>query len=198
MAAYKSVPKKEDELLVEDRKAWRRWLEEHHADRDFVWLIFHKKHSPGRSIDYESAVLEALCFGWIDSKVQRIDDDTYRQYFSVRKATGFWNGANKRRVAQLMEEGQMTDAGLAAIEVAKANGAWEFLDDVEAMIVPDDLAEALAAEPEAAIAYDDFSNTKKQAVLLWIKQAKRPATRTDRIAKTVAAARDGETPLGYV
>jgi len=86
--SYKSTPKEQDELMVEDRASWREWLEEHHSDRDHVWLIFHKKNSSGKSIDYESALLEALCFGWIDSKVQRIDDDTYRQYFSRRKPKG--------------------------------------------------------------------------------------------------------------
>ncbi len=181
-----------------DRAAWRSWLEENHDTRDSIWLIFHKKHSPTKSIDYESAVLEALCFGWIDSKVQRIDDERYRQYFSARKPKSNWNGANKQRVAKLRREGLMTAAGERAIDLAKESGSWEFLDDVEAMVLPDDLAEALARHDRARAVYDDFSNTSKQGVLLWVKQAKRDATRADRIAKTAEAASRGETPLRYL
>ena len=198
MPPYKSVPGEDDQLLVGDRASWRAWLAENHDKRDSIWLVFHKKHSPSRSIDYESAVLEALCFGWVDSKVQRIDDERYRQYFSARKPDGNWNGANKRRVAELSREGLMTEAGQRAIDVAKANGAWEFLDDVEALALPADLAEALAQHEGARQAYEDFSNTKKQGILLWIKQAKRDRTRADRIAKTAEAASRGETPMSYL
>lgn len=194
--AYKNVPDPEDQLFFPDRASWREWLSENHESCDSIWLIFHKKHSPTTSIDYESSVLEALCFGWIDSKVQRIDDFTYRQYFSKRKPAGNWNGVNKQRVATLRREGLMTEAGEAAIAVAKENGAWEFLDDVEAMVVPDDLAAAL--DSDARKNFDAFSNTKKQAILYWIKEAKRDATRANRIGKTAEAAARNETPLSYV
>jgi uncharacterized protein YdeI (YjbR/CyaY-like superfamily) len=174
------------------------WLAANHEDRDSIWLDFHKKNSPTTSIDYESAVLEALCFGWIDSKVHRIDDHRYRQYYSKRKPAGNWNAVNKERVALLRSEGLMADAGEAAIATAKENGAWEFLVDVEAMVVPDDLAEALSSFTDARKHFDAFSNSKKQGVLFWIKQAKRDATRTDRIAKTAKAAANNETPLNYL
>lgn len=196
--AYKNVPDPEDQLYFPDRPSWRRWLVENHEVRDSIWLIFHKKNSPTRSIDYESAVLEALCFGWIDSKVHRIDDLTYRQYFSKRKPDGNWNGLNKDRVALLRREGLMTEAGERAIAIAKENGAWEFLDDVEALVVPDDLADALAGSGDAAENFNAFSSTKKQAVLFWIKQARRDTTRADRIARTAEAAARNETPLNYV
>ncbi|MFW2382560.1 MAG: YdeI/OmpD-associated family protein [Acidimicrobiales bacterium] len=196
--AYKNVPNPEDELECSDRPSWRAWLSVNHETCDSIWLIFHKKNSPTTSIDYESAVLEALCFGWIDSKVQRIDDHRYRQYFSKRKPTGNWNAVNKARVAQLRSEGLMTDAGEAAIATAKENGAWEFLVDVEAMVVPDDLSAALSVHANARENFDAFSNTKKQGVLFWIKQAKRAATRADRIAKTARAAANNETPMNYL
>ncbi len=198
MPPYKNVPDEDDQVYMPDRASWRAWLEKNHEKRDSIWLIFHKKNSPTTSIDYESAVLEALCFGWVDSKVQRMDDERYRQYFSMRKPTGYWNGANKQRVAKLKKEGLMTEAGQRAIDIAKENGAWEFLDDIEAMVLPADLADALAAHPGAREAYEDFSNTKKQGVLLWIKQAKRETTRAERIAKTAEAAARGETPLSYL
>ncbi len=196
--SFKSEPSPDDQLFFADRASWRAWLEDNHHDRDSIWLIFHKKGSDTSSIDYESAVLEALCFGWMDSKVQRIDEDRYRQYFSRRKPTGFWNGANKKRVAKLTKEGLMTPAGRAAIDVAKENGSWDFLDDIEAMVLPDDLADALAQRTGARQHYEDFTKTKKQAVLLWVKQAKREKTRADRIAKVAEAAARGETPFEYV
>jgi uncharacterized protein YdeI (YjbR/CyaY-like superfamily) len=196
--AYKNVPDPEDQLYVADRGSWRKWLEENHEVRDSIWLIFHKKNSPTTSIDYESSVLEALCFGWIDSKVQRIDDFTYRQYFCKRKPNGYWNGLNKQRVARLRRENLMTETGEAAVAIAQGNGAWEFLDDIEAMVVPDDLTAALRSLPDAEQNFEGFSNTKKQAVLLWIKQAKRDTTRAQRITKTAEAAARNETPFSYV
>ena len=196
--SYKNEPPPEDQLFFPDRASWRMWLEENHAERDSIWLIFHKKGSATTSIDYESAVLEALCFGWIDSKVHSMDEDHYRQYFSKRKDRSNWNGVNKQRVAALIEERSMTPAGLAAIERAKENGSWEFLDDIEAMVLPDDLADALAQHKGAREAYEEFSNTKKQGVLYWVKSAKREKTRTDRINKVAQAAATGETPLSYL
>lgn len=196
--AYKSVPDPKDQLFFANQSSWRSWLSQTHEARDSIWIIFHKKDSPTESVDYESAVLEALCFGWIDSKAQRIDQYTYRQYFSKRKPAGNWNGLNKRRVAQLRKAGLMTPAGEAAIALAQANGAWSFLDDVEAMVIPDDLAIELGRHHGGAVNFEAFSNTKKQGILVWIKQAKRDKTRADRIAKTAEAVSRGETPLSYL
>jgi uncharacterized protein YdeI (YjbR/CyaY-like superfamily) len=198
MAAYKSVPSDDDLVRMTDRRAWRAWLEENHATRTSIWLVIGKKNASSQSVDYVSAVLEALCFGWIDSKVQAIDDESFRQYFAVRKPAGMWSGLNKRRVAELERAGLMTDAGRAAIEVAKANGSWEFLDEIEALVVPADLADALEGFPGAREEYDGFADSKKRAVLFWIKSAKRPVTRADRIAKTAEAASRGETPLAWM
>ena len=194
MTNYRDEPAPEDQLFFPDRESWRAWLEENHEARDSIWLIFHKKSSDTTSIHYESAVLEAICFGWVDSKVHRIDDERYRQYFSKRKPTGNWNGVNKRRAAALTKEGLMRPAGLAAIEIAKENGSWEFLDDIEALVVPDDLTEALRKRKGAAANFAGFSNSKKQGVLYWIKSAKREATRADRIARVADAASRGELP----
>jgi uncharacterized protein YdeI (YjbR/CyaY-like superfamily) len=116
----------------------------------------------------------------------------------MRKPAGTWSGLNKRRVAELERAGLMTDAGRAAIELAKANGSWEFLDEIEALAIPADLVEALEGVPGAREAYDGFGDSKKRAVLYWIKSAKRATTRTDRIAKTAEAASRGEAPLSWM
>ena len=113
-----------DTIAPPSRAAWRAWLAEHHADSPGVWLIIHKKNSPQPGVTYIEAVEEALCFGWIDSKTITLDATRFRQIFTPRKPRGTWAKSNKERVARLIEQGLMTPAGLAAIELAKANGTW--------------------------------------------------------------------------
>ncbi|MDH3425122.1 MAG: YdeI/OmpD-associated family protein [Acidimicrobiia bacterium] len=188
----------EDEVYVKDRPTWRKWLEKNHDNRQSVWMIIYKKDSGKGSVPYDDAVEEALCFGWVDSKVQSLDDERYRQYYSVRKPNSNWSGSNKKRVAKLIKAGLMTEAGLAAVEVAKANGSWEFLDDIEAMVVPDDLAKALAGRKGARRYFDKCSPSARQGMLMWVKSAKREETRAKRIGEIAGAAAKGELPLPYL
>jgi uncharacterized protein YdeI (YjbR/CyaY-like superfamily) len=175
-------------VAVKDRAAWRRWLTRHH-DRDAgIWLVIHKKGSTSGSLPYEDAVLEALCFGWIDSKPNRLDDETFKLWMAPRKPKSVWSAINKERVAGLIEAGLMQPPGLAAIETAKANGSWSTLDRSDALIMPDDLAEALAADAEAARHFEAFPPSTKKQVYFWIENAKRPETRTKRVGETVARA----------
>ncbi|HEY5872891.1 MAG TPA: hypothetical protein VIT46_06610 [Gaiellaceae bacterium] len=116
---------------VSGRAAWRRWLAERHTQRDAVWLVFHKKASDGTSPSYEHAVEEALCFGWIDSTVNRLDERRSLQLFAPRRPRSTWSASNKERVARLEREGLLAPAGIAAIERAKENGSWSALDAVE-------------------------------------------------------------------
>ena len=108
---------------VSGRAAWRRWLAERHTQRDAVWLVFHKKASDGTSPSYEQAVEEALCFGWIDSTVNRLDERRSLQLFAPRKPRSTWSASNKERVARLEREGLLAPAGIAAIERAQENGS---------------------------------------------------------------------------
>ena len=186
----------EDEFYAKDRAAWHRWLAKNHDKRQFVWLIIYKKHTAKPCVAYDDAVEEALCYGWIDSKVQSLDDERYRQYYSVRKPNSNWSGSNKKRVAKLIKAGSMTEAGMAAIEVAKANGSWDFLDDIEKMIVPDDLAKALSKT--ARRNFDGFSPSARQGMLMWVKSAKRDETRRKRIAEIAAAVKKRELPLPFL
>ena len=171
-----------------DRAAWRRWLTRHHARDGGVWLVIHKKGSRSGSLSYEDAVLEALCFGWIDSTANRLDHERYKLWLAPRKPKGVWSSINKKRVTRLIEAGQMQPSGLAVIEAAKANGAWAALDRSDALIMPDDLAEALAAEPDAARHFEAFPPSTKKQVYFWIENAKRPETRAKRVAETAAQA----------
>ena len=147
--------------------------------RRLARVSWRRGHGP--RVEYEDAVEEALCFGWIDSQGGNVDDARSRQYFAPRNPTSGWAATNKARVERLIADGRMAPAGLAAIERAKANGSWTLLDDVEQGIVPDDLAAALAAHPPAAANFDAFPKSAKRAMLEWVAQAKRPETRARRV-----------------
>jgi uncharacterized protein YdeI (YjbR/CyaY-like superfamily) len=171
-----------------DRAAWRAWLVTNHTRPTGVWVVMDRRGTNPTQVDYESAVEEALCFGWIDSKVVKLDTKRTLQWFSPRRPGGTWARTNKARVERLTEAGLMTPAGLAVIEDAKRTGAWTILDDVENLVVPDDLAAAFAAAPPAQANWDAFSRSAKMFILTWIIQAKRPETRAARVAETARRA----------
>lgn len=176
---------------VPDRAAWRRWLADRHEQRDAIWLVFHKKGSAGTSPSYDEAVEEALCFGWIDSTVNRLDERRSLQLFAPRKPKSTWSASNKERVARLEREGLLAPAGVAAIETAKANGSWSALDAVERLEEPPELAAALDANPVAREHWNAFSPSSRKGILWWVVSAKRPETREKRIEQTVRMAAKG-------
>ncbi len=186
MAADKKVP----ETTAKNRKAWRKWLEKNHAVQDNVWLIIYKKESSTPSVYYEEAVEEGLCFGWIDSKPNKRDEESFLQFFSRRKPKSNWSALNKKRVEQLMAAGLMAPAGLAMVELAKQNGTWTALDKVEALEYPPDLQQAFAKNKTALKNFDAFPKSTKRGILEWIGNAKQNETRLKRIAETVSLAAD--------
>ncbi len=173
---------------------WRAWLESHHITHDSVWLIMNKKKSGNRSFGWSEAVDEALCFGWIDSVARPIDDETYKQYFSKRKANSTWSRVNKVKIERLIAEGLMLEAGLKTIEIAKQNGSWEILDDVEDGILPDDLIQKLEEFPDAKEYVLGLSLSVRKMLLSWIALAKRPETREKRINEIAENAAIGQKP----
>ncbi|AHJ98092.1 YdeI/OmpD-associated family protein [Hymenobacter swuensis] len=170
------------------RQHWRKWLQEHHASQQSVWLIYYKKKSGRPTVGYSEAVDEALCFGWIDSQAKPIDEETYRQFFSRRKPRSTWSKVNKEKVARLIAEGLMTPAGLNCIDAAKSNGSWTILDEVEALLLPPDLEQALLQSPPAKSYFLSLSRSDKRNMLQWLVLAKRPATRQRRMAELVELA----------
>lgn len=172
---------------VEELEAW---LAANHARPDGIWLILWRKGTE-HHVSYEAAVCAALCWGWIDAQARRVDDTRRSFWLSPRRPGSIWSRLNKDRVARLAEEGRLQPRALAGIAAAKADGSWAFLDDIDAMIVPDDLARALGAVPGAREGYEGFSSSAKKGLLYWIKSAKREATRTKRIRATVEGAADG-------
>jgi len=177
----------DDLELIEpgSRAQWRAWLAEHAADSRGVWLAVGKKGHTVTSLTYDEAVEEALCFGWIDSTVRTLDEARFRQLLTPRKPGSNWSTSNKIRVARLTAEGLMTPAGLSAVERAQADGSWTRLDEIEAEVVPPDLAEALAAVPGAREGFDATPSSARKQALWRIASAKRPETRAARIAEAV-------------
>ena len=180
---------------VESQAEWRAWLESNGATSPGIWLAVGKKGNTRTTLTYEQAVEEALCFGWIDSTVKRVDEHRFKQLFTPRKRGSTWSRSNKIRVEKLIAEGRMTPAGLAPIEAAKADGSWSSLDDVENLVVPEDLVAALDTNGDAACGFGAMSASQRKMALFWISSAKRPETRARRIAKTVEAATEGRSPV---
>lgn len=181
-------------LEPSSRAEWRAWLDANHATSPGVWLAVGKKGNTRTALTYEAAVEEAVCFGWIDSTVNKLDDDRFKQLLTPRKPGSTWSRSNKERVERLVAAGLMAPAGLAAVDAAKASGSWNLLDSVDALEVPGDLARALDADRRAAVNFANFTDSTKKLALYWIASAKRPETRANRISETVAAAAEGRAP----
>ena len=192
MSALDDAPRVE----ANDRATWRAWLEANHATSAGAWLVTWRPISGRLGLDYEAAVEEALCFGWVDSTAGRVDDERGKLYFAPRKARSAWSASNKARVARLIADGLMAPAGLAVIEAARANGTWEILDSVERLEVPEDLAAALASRPPAATNFAAFPASARKQHLAWVATAIRPETRTRRIAEVATAAARNERARG--
>jgi uncharacterized protein YdeI (YjbR/CyaY-like superfamily) len=181
-----------ERVHVETAAEWRSWLEENAGRGEGVWLVSWKKASGRPAMSYDEAVTEALAFGWVDSVPRKLDDDRTMLYYAPRKPGSGWARPNKVRVARLEAEGRMAPAGAAAVASAKADGSWSKLDDVEDLVVPPDLADALAAHPPAADEWEAFPRSAKRGILEWIVQAKKPETRAKRVAETAEMAARGE------
>jgi uncharacterized protein YdeI (YjbR/CyaY-like superfamily) len=180
-----------------DRKAWRAWLEKNHGTKKAVCLVLSKKVARKPKVSYGEAVEEALAFGWVDSRGNRLDAERFRLVFTPRKPGGVWAPSNKARVARLSKEGRMAPAGLAAVARAKRDGSWYFYDDIERLKSPKDLVSALAGAPGAGAFFNSSCKTYRKQALYWIMSAKRPETRAKRIAEVVRLAAAGKKADWY-
>jgi uncharacterized protein YdeI (YjbR/CyaY-like superfamily) len=174
-------------LDIRSSEQWRRWLAEHHASSPGVWLAFHKDHTGVKSIPYEDSVRDALCFGWIDSLIKRLDDDRYARKFTPRKPTSKWSDLNRKRWAELQAAGLLTASGLAAAPTDRTYGPRPPLGDLPAYI-----AKALKASPKAWAFFQDLAPTHRRNFVLWIHTAKRPETREKRIRESIVLLEAGQ------
>lgn len=174
------------------RAQWRSWLAHNHTRPEGVWLVTYKKETGKPRIEYDDAVCEALCFGWVDSKVNKLDAERSLLWFAPRKARTGWSKPNKERVERLLASGLMQAAGLAKVEQAKKDGSWTSLDAVEALEIPPDLKAALARYPSAGANFEAFPRSAKRGILEWIQIAKRAETRAARIEETARLAQDNQ------
>ncbi len=175
-------------VYAPDRASWRSWLAANHDEATGVWLVYYKPPSGKGRVDYVDAVEEALCFGWIDSRANKLDEQRSAQLFTPRKPKSAWARTNKERFDSLSKQGLMTPAGLRSVEIAKANGAWTALDDVEDLIEPAELVAAFKKSKIARKNWDAFPRSAKRAILEWISTAKTETTRLKRVNETVERA----------
>jgi uncharacterized protein YdeI (YjbR/CyaY-like superfamily) len=179
-----------------DLAAWRAWLAANGDTVRGVWVVSWKKASGRDRVAYPDLVEEAICFGWIDSTANTLDDERGLQLMTPRKPRSGWTRLNRQRAAAMEAQGRMTDAGRRAVEVAKANGSWTIYDAVEDLLEPDDLRAALDASAAARTAWDSFPPSARKQMLWWIISAGKPETRARRIAKIVSEASSGRRALG--
>jgi len=168
-------------LEAQDQKRWRAWLVTHHLSSPGVWVVFYKDHTGVRSISYEDSVREALCFGWIDSLVKRLDDDRYARKFTPRKPTSKWSDSNRKRWAELEAAGLLTSAGLAAAPTDNRYGPRPAIPKLPAYF-----AKALKTSPKAWAFFQGLTPTHQRYFVGWIHTAKRSETRENRIRQSIA------------
>lgn len=189
------MPEKETPIFYpKNLAAWRKWLEKNHIAERAVWVVFHSKKSALKSITWSEAVDVALCFGWIDSKKVKIDEETAHQFFSKRKPKSTWSKINKNKVEKLIEQGLMTEAGRRSIETAKQNDSWTMLDEVEELIIPADLEAELANKPNSKDFFLSLSKSVRKIILAWLVFAKTTETRQKRINEIVESAQQKLKP----
>lgn len=173
-----------------NRKEWRKWLEKNHKKEQSVWLIIYHKASEIKSVYYDEAVEEAICFGWIDSIAHKRDAKSKYQFFAQRKPKSNWSKANKQRAEKMIAAGFMTETGQSLITLAKKTGTWEALTAVQNSVIPDDLLKLLNKNKKALKNFMAFPPSSKRIILEWILNAKKTETRTKRIEETIRLAAD--------
>ena len=168
-------------LNVGSRREWRAWLASHHTSSSGIWLVFYKQHTGRKTMPYEDAVREALCFGWIDSLIKRLDDDRYALKVTPRKPTSKWSAINRRRWTELKTAGLLTAAGLAAAPTENTYGPRPVIPEL-----PNYIAKAIKANAKAWKFFKELAPRERRNFVVWIHIAKRPETREKRIRESLA------------
>ncbi|MEL7268140.1 MAG: YdeI/OmpD-associated family protein [Bacteroidota bacterium] len=173
-----------EKIEIPSKEALRNWLEAHHSQDESVWLVTYKKTTPRKYVSRWDVLDELICFGWIDGVRRKLDSERTMQLISPRKVQ-HWAKTYKDRAAKLISANRMHESGLKSIEISKSNGMWNYMDDVDNLVIPDDLARALSQLPQAEVFFNSLNDSSKRFVLRWIKLAKTEKTRTKRIQEIV-------------
>ncbi|NVJ85737.1 MAG: YdeI/OmpD-associated family protein [Algoriphagus sp.] len=180
-----------DKVEVSSQGELRSWLMKNYRQPESVWLVTYKKSEPGKYVSRWEVLDELICFGWIDGIRRKLDDKRTMQLISKRKVE-HWARTYKERASKLIDEGKMHESGLKAIETSKSNGLWNFMDDVDNLIIPKDLSDELSKYDGAVDYFDSINDSSKRFVLRWVKLAKTEKTRKNRINKLAQLSAKGE------
>lgn len=181
------------QVYIKTRKEWRKWLAQNHAGSDGIWLVFYKKHTGAPALEYEEAVEEALCYGWIDSIIKKIDDEKYVRKMTPRKSDSRWSELNKKRALKLISADLMREAGMARIEDARASGLWDKPDRPQISLdVPEELRTALAKNVKAGEFFNQLAPSYQKRFIGWIAVAKQQETRKRRVKESIALLEKGQ------
>ena len=181
------------QVYVKSRNEWRDWLNQHHDKSAGIWLVLYKKHTGKPALAYDDAVEEALCFGWIDSTIRKVDDDKYLRKLTPRRAGSRWSELNKKRIAKLNKLCLMTKAGILKVKEAKDSGLWDKQDRSQISLeVPMELKNALIKNSKAKRFFDQLAPSYQKQLIVWIAVAKRPETKERRLKESIALLEKGE------
>jgi len=181
-------------IEVKNRAEWRAWLAANHAKEVQVWLVYYKKKTGKPTIEYSASVEEALCYGWVDSIIKKLDDLKYARKFTPRRENSKWSPSNKKRVEELIRDGVMTEHGLQKVEAAKRNSNWDNLIQKPELTfnMPAEFVEALRKNKRAKETFDKLAPTYQKQYLGWIEVAKLPETREKRIKESIRLLAEGK------
>ena len=178
-------------VQVRTRAEWRAWLQANHASVAEIWLVFDKRHTGKPAVEYEDSVEEALCFGWVDSLIRRIDDNRYARKFTPRKPDSFWSTINRRRYERVQAQGLLTEAGLQRPPTSRIRDAPP--RPPRGQDVPDYIAKALKKHRAAWATFEKLAPSHRWHYVMWIDQAKRPETRERRLQQAIEMLASGQT-----
>jgi uncharacterized protein YdeI (YjbR/CyaY-like superfamily) len=180
-------------ICLTTQRDWRDWLSRNHNKESAAWLVFFKKHTGKPTLEYDQVVEEALCFGWIDSIIKKLDDEKYARKFTPRKTNSRWSKLNKLRVNRMTEQGRMTKFGLAKVEAAKKSGLWDKTDRPQISYeIPEELKRALKKNSRAKAFFEQLAPTYRRHYIAWIQVAKRQETKNRRVKEAIASMEQGK------
>ena len=180
-------------VCVKSRGQWRTWLEENHdLELQGVWLVYYKQHTGKPTLEYDESVEEALCFGWVDSLIKKLDEDRFARKFTPRKLHSRWSESNRKRVAVLLEQGLMTEAGMKCVEAAKTSGLWDADDRKQLSDQPSvEFIRALGERHAARVVFEQLTDAQRRQFVMWINEAKQELTRRRRIRESISLLEQG-------